>query len=174
MIRLSHTRGFTLIELLVVIAIIGILAAVVMANLNSARSKGNDAGILSNVDSVATQAGIYSNDTNGDYGIYDDGAGGAKACPLPGDLSGTGLFYNSNVQNALSAALSDSPKGATYCYANTEQYAVAVTRPASVGTAKSIFWCADSTGLRCGNDGANGDRRTPIQAGACVPCTVNN
>lgn len=70
---ITRSRGFTLIELLVVIAIIGILASVVLASLNSARAKGADAAIKSNLNNARAQAELYY-DTNGNYtGVCTDG-----------------------------------------------------------------------------------------------------
>jgi prepilin-type N-terminal cleavage/methylation domain-containing protein len=60
-------RGFTLMELLVVIAIIGILASVVLASLNSARNKGADAAIKSNLNNARSQAELYYDNNNGSY-----------------------------------------------------------------------------------------------------------
>ncbi|MCI0619674.1 type II secretion system GspH family protein [Candidatus Wolfebacteria bacterium] len=64
----SRNRGFTLIELLVVIAIIGILSSVVLASLNTARDKGRDAAIKSDLNNIRAQAElVYDND--GDYAL---------------------------------------------------------------------------------------------------------
>jgi prepilin-type N-terminal cleavage/methylation domain-containing protein len=65
-------RGFTLIELLVVIAIIGILSAVVLASLNSARGKGANAAIKSNLANLRAGAEMFYDDAPGSYvGVCD-------------------------------------------------------------------------------------------------------
>lgn len=62
----TSERAFTLIELLVVISIIGILATLVSANLNSARSRARDSQRKSDLRSVATALRLYYND-HGEY-----------------------------------------------------------------------------------------------------------
>lgn len=59
-------RGFTLIELLVVIAVIGIIASVILASLSTARLKGADALVKTNLSSLSSQAEIVRDET-GDY-----------------------------------------------------------------------------------------------------------
>ncbi|MEO8065674.1 MAG: prepilin-type N-terminal cleavage/methylation domain-containing protein [Candidatus Doudnabacteria bacterium] len=64
--QIEKNWGFTLIELLVVIAIIGLLAAVVLVSLNSARVKARDARRKADIKQMMTALELYYND-NGVY-----------------------------------------------------------------------------------------------------------
>ena len=61
-----YQKGFTLIELLVVIAIIGILAAIVLVSLNTARSKARDTRRAADLNQVQLALEMYY-DSNGSY-----------------------------------------------------------------------------------------------------------
>ncbi|KND48099.1 MAG: putative Type IV pilus pilin [Parcubacteria bacterium C7867-006] len=62
----KYNKGFTLIELLVVVAIVGLLSAVVLGQLSTARNKGKDASIKSTMNSAPSAAQLY-------YDIYNNG-----------------------------------------------------------------------------------------------------
>ena len=128
----ARSRGFTLIELLVVIAIIGILSAVVLASLNSARDKGGDAAIQSDLGAIRTQAEIYRDGP----GLQTYGAD-ASDCV-------TGMFVDdTTIANAILAANTSNGAGTVTCNSDGESYAVSAQLVAD--PAKS--WCIDSTGV---------------------------
>ena len=145
------TKGFTLIELLVVIAIIGILSAVVLASLNTARSKGNDAAIKSNLGTVLTQSAIFY-DTNLKY---DTAAIAAVGTPTVAGCTGAGatsIFADANASQALAGAdRAAGGTGTTYANvtkavcgytANMASWIAAVPLVSTPGT----WWCIDSAG----------------------------
>lgn len=156
--KYTISRGFTLIELLVVIAIIGILSAVVLASLNTARSKGNDAGVKANLNTVGTQAALYLSDNNNSYGTF-----AAAACPASG-VTGSTVFHNGTIESAIASALVDSSGGSTSCVSNNTAYAVTVSRPSDLASTTSTYWCVDSTGTHCGVNTA----AATASCGACV------
>lgn len=126
----NKQKGFTLVELLVVIAIIGILSAVVLASLNSARQKGRDAKRVGDMGQIKIALELMFDDT-GSYPATLAGlvptylpvlpvapAPGAYAYVIPtGGLSyhlGATLEVNSQT-GALGGDADCSSLAATFC-----------------------------------------------------------
>jgi prepilin-type N-terminal cleavage/methylation domain-containing protein len=120
----SRTRGFTLMELLVVIAIIGILASVVLASLNTARNKGADAAVKSNLNNTRAQSALYFDGNGNSY----DGV-----CSNPGGIAGI-----------MTAADQANGIGSVFCITSLagDEWAV----EAQLVSDPNTFYCADSEG----------------------------
>ncbi|HVW82491.1 MAG TPA: type II secretion system protein [Candidatus Paceibacterota bacterium] len=129
-----RSRGFTLIELLVVIAIIGILSAVVLASLSTARTKGQDAAIQSDLNSIQTEAEIYYNGTGAN--TYGSTVATCTGGMFAGDTS---------IKNALTGIASNNGgSGNQACDSSGQAYAV---KAKSATNSSSVFYCVDSTGF---------------------------
>ncbi len=126
--------GFTLIELLVVIAIIGILSAVVLASLGTARQKGNDGAVQADLSTIKTQAELFDN-SNGSSGYGT--SGGSGACT-------GGMFADPTISNAVNGAKLDSKGSVVACNSITTAYAVQAQVNGT--TTNTTYWCTDSLG----------------------------
>ncbi len=134
----SVRRGFTLIELLVVIAIIGILSAVVLASLNTARNKGADAAIKSNINNARSQAELF----------YDTAQTYTNVCTATGGIAQMVSGATAAGSAAVACNTGGTPAGSTWALS------------AQLKTNTSLYWCTDSTGTST-------TKANPAVSGAC-------
>jgi len=148
------SKGFTLIELLVVIAIIGILSSVVLASLNTARAKGSNAAVKSNLANLRAQMEIFYDDPTLGNNTY--GATGANAIRCVGANALT-IFGNAKIQQSILAAnTAGGSLNTDRCIAqattNASSYVISI--PLRTPELTNNFWCIDSSGASKGH--ANG------------------
>jgi len=128
-------RGFTLIELLVVIAIIGILSSVVLASLNTARGKGANAAVKSNLNNTRAQAEI----------VYDGASPNSYAavCADPSIIKAVAAAASAA---GATVGADDAAGTATTAVCQDATGAWAIQAPLKVTEGASVYWCVDSTG----------------------------
>ncbi|MDO8564718.1 MAG: type II secretion system protein [bacterium] len=132
----KNSRGFTLIELLVVIAIIGILSSVVLASLNSARTKARDARRVADLKQVQVALELYF-DANSVYPVSIAtmvGSTGGKSLPFEPKDPGAG---NPSYKYAFDTLASPTKY---HIGATMEQARAATTLDEADGDADSTGW----------------------------------
>lgn len=130
-----RSRAFTLIELIVVIAIIGMLVSVVLASLNTARTKARDARRMEDVSAIQKALGLYVI-TNSNFPVS----------PAATTLSGTDAVSLALIAADTIPDVPRDPQSPTYNYTYTS----------TDGGTYSIGFCLETTSIPnyaqgCGN-----------------------
>ena len=129
-------KGFTLIELLVVIAIIGILSGIVLASLNTARTKGNDAKVQAQLASIRADAEITYSNTGTAYGTA-----------LPGDVDCPATTGSISASSNFVTTKTNMPTGTIMrCGVTATTFAKYAAAASLAGGATGDYWCVDSSG----------------------------
>jgi len=137
----SFKRGFTLIELLVVVAIVGILAAITLGYLSSAKSRGEETAVKSNLATARTAIEMFFLNNGNTYLPSGHSSVAGTTCPTYNDGTINMFSLNKDIAGSIAEAVKRGDYG-SYCYNSDAKWAVAV----GLKLATNKSWCIDVSG----------------------------
>ncbi len=137
-----NQKGFTLVELLIVVIILGILAAVVIPQFNSAASESKEAALASNLATVRQAVEMYKVQHNDSF----PGSGMVDQLTLTTDIAGatSGTAYGPYLRNSFPKNPIDGVATVT----------TAATTPAAASSAGGWFYNTATGEFRANVTGA--------------------
>lgn len=142
-------KGFTLLELLVVVAILGILSAVVMTSLSSAKNKGNDASTKAQLSKIRDWAEQYYQNNNNYSTFCSSATIGLPSTDIPSLLA-----KSSGAASFVSTLGTPGTATTIICHESPNGWALAAPLKSEAG-----YWCVDVLGF-------SGKRTNPLAASA--------